>query len=169
VDLDGRSTSDAGDFTLAARARLWGNGDSPLAGALQVGVRLPNASNESGLGRDVTDALASLLLEVRRGIVRAGAELGFAILGSPVSAASQDDQGRLGLLVEIEPENAQFAFGVEGRTGFGDEDVGNEIVPELAGGGRLRMGRLWADLAYRRLFQKGDAAGALEGGISWTF
>jgi hypothetical protein len=169
LELDGSTTNDAGDFTLATRVLIAGTSNSSVRGAVQVGVRLPNAGNESGLGRDVTDALGSVLIGAQRGSLAVSAEAGFAIFGNPTSAAAQNDQGRLGLVLELEPEGANFALGIEGRTAFGHVGPGNEIVPELAAGGRLRIGPAWADLSYRRLFQRGDEADALQAGLSHEF
>ncbi len=168
LDVEGSSTSDAADATLSTRIRLAG-ADGPLTTALQVGVRLPNAGNESGLGRDETDVLASLLAGWRRGALRLAAEAGVAILGSPTHDAAQTDQGRLGLLVELEPASARAAFGAEVRRSFGDESPGNELATELAVGGRVRLASVWADLAYRRLWLGGCGSGGLEIGLARTF
>ncbi len=168
LDVDDSSTGDVTDVTLAARLRLAG-ADEPLTAALQLGVRLPNAGNESGLGRDVTDALASLLAGCRSGPLRVAAEAGFAILGSPTRRASQNDQGRLGLLVEVEPRAERLAVGAEVRRSFGDEGPGNELETELALGGRVRLAGLWVDLAYRRVWLGGHGADAAEVGLSHTF
>ena len=146
-------------------ARLPGD----LSVAVQLGVRLPVAGNESGLGRDVTDVAAALLVGWRRPPWRVGAEAGFAILGSPTHAAAQNDQARLGLLAELEPEGRGFALGVEARTAFGDEGPGNELETELVGGGRFRVGGLWTDLAYRRLVLDGRSFDGVQAGVSRTF
>jgi hypothetical protein len=165
--LDGGSTQDAGDFSVAARVRLLRTGSSQAA--LQAGVRLPLAGNESGLGRDVTDFAASLLAGHRRGALRLAGEAGFAILGSPTRTAAQNDQVRLGALVEIAPPEAAYAVGLEGRTAFGDEGIGNEIVPEAAAGGRLRVGTVWLDGALRWLFPDEGALTAFQIGATRTF
>lgn len=170
VDLQGDDDAqDAGDFTLATRVRLAGDPSRGLASAVQVGVRLPIAGNESGLGRDVTDAAAALLVGWRGGLVRLGAEAGFAILGSPERRAAQEDQGRLGLVAELEPPGGSFALGLEARTAFGDEGPGNELTTELVAGGRLRLASLWADLAYRRALRDVGSASTLQAGLSRTF
>jgi hypothetical protein len=167
LGLDGGSTQDAGDFTVAARVRLlrYASGQA----ALQAGVRLPIAGNESGLGRDVTDFSASLLVGHQRGPLLASAEAGFAILGSPTRTAAQNDQVRLGALVELAPPGASWAAGVEGRTAFGDEGIGNEIVPELAAGGRVRVGTVWLDGALRWLFQEEQAVTGFQLGATRRF
>ena len=167
LGLDGGSTQDAGDFTVAARVRLlrYASGQA----ALQAGVRLPIAGNESGLGRDVTDFSASLLVGHHRGPLLASAEAGFAILGSPTRTAAQNDQVRLGALVELAPPGASYAAGVEGRTAFGDEGIGNEIVPELAAGGRVRVGTVWLDGALRWLFQEEQAVTGFQLGVTRRF
>ncbi|MBA2565540.1 MAG: hypothetical protein H0V09_08985 [Gemmatimonadetes bacterium] len=141
-------------------------GEDGVGTALGVAVRLPIAGNESGLGRDVADVDASLATSWRRGPLRVTGEAGFAILGSPTRAAAQNDQGRLALLAEIEPPGGRFELGVEARTAFGDEGPGNEIVTELAAGGRARVGGVWADLAYRLFVGDGPSASAIQAGLS---
>ena len=167
LGLDGESTQDAGDFSVGARVRLLRTGS--WQAALQAGVRLPIAGNESGLGRDVTDFAASLLAGRRRGALRLAGEAGFAILGSPTRTAAQNDQVRLGALVEIAPPDAGYAVGVEGRTAFGDEGIGNEIVPEAAAGGRLRVGTVWLDGALRWLFPDEGTLAGIQVGATRTF
>jgi hypothetical protein len=169
LELDGESARDAGDVTLATRVRLTGSRSGRLASALQLGIRLPVAGNESGLGRDVTDASAAFLLGWRTGPLRLGAEAAFAILGSPTRAAAQNDQGQLALLAELEPVGGRFALGVEARTGFGDEGVGNEIATEVVGGGRVRIASFWADLAYRRLVISDTGSNGFSLGVSRLF
>jgi hypothetical protein len=168
VDADGSSTSDATDAILSTRVRLAGAG-GPLTAAIQVGVRLPNAGNESGLGRDETDLSVSLLAGWQEHALRVAGEAGFAILGSPTHAAAQDDQGRLGLLIEIEPAGGRFAWGAEVRRSFGDASPGNELVTELAAGGRVRLASVWTDLAYRRLWVEGRGSGGIQFGLARTF
>jgi hypothetical protein len=166
--LDGASTSDAGDFTLATRVRL-GARQAPFATAVEVGVRLPNAGNESGLGRDVTDALASFVAGWRSRALRVVGEAGFAILGSPTKSAAQNDQGRVGLLVEAEPSPDRLAIGAEARRTFGDEGPGNELLTELAAGGRVRIAAFWIDASYRWLRLAGRDTSALQLGLAHTF
>jgi hypothetical protein len=168
LDVSDSSTSDATDVTLSTRIRL-GGAAGPLTTALQFGARLPNAGNESGLGRDETDALASLLAGWRSGALLVAAEAGFAILGSPTRSAAQNDQGRLGLLLEVQPAPKKTAFGAEVRRSFGDESPGNELATELALGGRLKLASLWGDLAYRRLWLGGHGVDSFELGLARTF
>ncbi|MFN2431429.1 MAG: hypothetical protein ABR599_01150 [Gemmatimonadota bacterium] len=150
LELEGDGTRDAADPALALRVRLGRAAEAPLQTGVQVGVGLPVAGNESGLGRDVTDASAALLVAWRRGDLDVGAEAAFLILGSPIRAGEQDDQGRIGLVAELAAVPDRLVVGGEVRTSFGDEDVGNEILTELAFGSRARLGAFWADAAYRR-------------------
>jgi hypothetical protein len=91
-----RARSASGDLTLATKVRLFGGrGIWPGLG-LRALVKLPNVSEETGIGTDETD----LTLELLAGIDLAGAAValsaGYAILGDPTRAASQNDKLVLG-------------------------------------------------------------------------
>lgn len=169
LELEGTSTRDAGDVTLATRVQLTGSSQARLASAVQFGMRLPIAGNESGLGRDVTDVFAAVLGGWRSGRWRVAGEMAFAILGSPTRAAAQNDQGQLALLVEFQPRAGGVVLGMEGRTGFGDEGAGNELASELGAGARVRITSLWVDLSYRRSSVAGRASDGIGVGVSRVF
>ncbi len=59
--------------------------------AIRFATKLPNASNESGLGLDTTDFLASLLVAKTVQSIRVVANGGFAILPDPTSGNRQND------------------------------------------------------------------------------
>lgn len=85
----------SGDLRLGTRARFLALG--PWTGGLDWEVKLPNASNESGLGTDETDFLARgwLAWEKERWILQA--DTGMAILGDPNQDAAQDDAALVAL------------------------------------------------------------------------
>ena len=97
LDFSGDSTSDFGDFAPATKVRLARErGNRPALGS-RFGVELPNASNESGLGNDQTNAFGSFLIEKNIAPVTILANLGLEILSDPTTTGSQDGLFAYGL------------------------------------------------------------------------
>jgi hypothetical protein len=112
LSLNGATTSAVDDFVIATKLRLLNEGRARPAIGLRFATRLPNASNESGLGHDTTDFFASFLIGKTVARVRWVANAGVAIVGDPVVAARQEDlltfgmslAGRLGRGFELVSE-----------------------------------------------------------------
>ena len=112
LSLNGATTSAVDDFVIATKLRLLNEGRGRPAIGLRFATRLPNASNESGLGQDTTDFFASFLFGKTVARMRWVANAGVAIVGDPVVAARQEDlltfgmslAGRLGRGVELVSE-----------------------------------------------------------------
>ena len=58
---------------------------------IRLGTRLPNASNESGLGLDTTDFFASLLAAKTVQSIRVVGNIGTGILADPLAGHEQND------------------------------------------------------------------------------
>jgi hypothetical protein len=97
LPLDLTETDDVDDVVIATKLRLVNEGRGRPAIGLRFATRLPNASNESGLGHDTTDFFASFLLGKTVQSLRVVANAGVAIVGDPTVAARQDDLLTLGL------------------------------------------------------------------------
>jgi len=91
LSIDGTTTTAVDDFVVATKLRLLNEGRGRPAIGLRFATRLPNASNESGLGQDTTDFFASFLFGKTVGRLRWVANAGVAIVGDPVVAARQED------------------------------------------------------------------------------
>lgn len=91
------TTTAVDDVVIATKLRLLTEGRRKPALGIRFATRLPNASNESGLGQDTTDFFASFLAGKTVGRVRGVANAGVAIVGDPVVAARQEDLLTLGL------------------------------------------------------------------------
>src|SRR4026209_1153155 len=61
VTASGESTSSVEDMVIATKVRIVSETDSRPSFGLRFATKLPNASNESGLGLDTTDFYASVL------------------------------------------------------------------------------------------------------------
>jgi hypothetical protein len=91
VTATGDSTSSVEDLVVATKVRILGETEARPAFGLRLATKLPNASNESGIGLDTTDFLASLLVGKTVRSVRTVINGGFGILGDPVVANRQTD------------------------------------------------------------------------------
>jgi hypothetical protein len=91
VTFNGGSTHDVEDFVVGMKIRVHSETRRSPAFALRFATKLPNASNESGLGLDTTDFYASLLGAKTVQSLRVVGNVGFAILADPTSGARQND------------------------------------------------------------------------------
>jgi hypothetical protein len=76
---------------LYTKLRVIGEGKRFPVTSFYVGTKLPNTSNESGLGTDETDFFASILLSKWIGDCTLHFNGGVAILGDPDQASRQED------------------------------------------------------------------------------
>ena len=83
-------TGDIGDFTIWTKFSILNEYTSNLGLSMRIGVQLPNASNESGLGIDEMNFYSTFLFEKHfAGVWIVNAGLG--ILGDPTRLSSQHD------------------------------------------------------------------------------
>lgn len=91
LSFTGNKTSAVDDFVIATKLRLLNEAPGRPAIGLRFATRLPNASNESGLGQDTTDFFAAFLVGKTVRSLRVVGNVGVAIVGDPVVAARQED------------------------------------------------------------------------------
>jgi hypothetical protein len=101
LPLDLVETSAVDDVVIATKLRLVNEGRGRPAIGLRFATRLPNASNESGLGHDTTDFFASFLLGKTVKSLRVVGNAGVAIVGDPTVAARQEDLLTFGLSMAL--------------------------------------------------------------------
>ena len=89
--LDGDTTDDMEDMHVGAKVRLLSETASRPSLATRFSTRLPNAGNESGLGKDMQDFETSILLAKTIQSVRVVGNVGLLMLGNPTRPAAQDD------------------------------------------------------------------------------
>ena len=90
LDASG-TTDDLQDMWIGAKVRLVSEGASRPSIASRFATRLPNAGNESGLGKDMQDFETSVLLAKTIQSVRVVGNIGLLMLGNPTQPAAQDD------------------------------------------------------------------------------
>ena len=74
---------------------------------VRFATKLPNASNESGLGLDTTDFYASILVGKTVGSVRMVGNVGFGILGDPTRGDRQNDVLTYGISVRARADQGR--------------------------------------------------------------
>ena len=99
VTAMGDTTSSIEDFVIGTKIRLASETVSRPAIGLRVATKLPNASVESGLGRDTTDFFASLLIGKTTRSTRLVANAGLGILADSTGESGQNDVLAYGLSV----------------------------------------------------------------------
>src|SRR4030095_7879725 len=91
VTATGDSTSDVEDWSMGMKVRLLSETASRPAFGFRFATKLPNASNESGLGLDTTDFFASVLGAKTVESIRFVGNVGLGILGDPTRGDRQND------------------------------------------------------------------------------
>lgn len=137
LTVSGTSTHDVEDVVIGTKIRLVSETAGRPAFAMRFVTKLPNASNENGLGLDTTDFFASLLGAKTVQSIRVVGSLGIGILSDPTSGNQQNDVLTYGL---------SFARAVTERT---------EIVGELNGRASTRTGTAFPGTESRGLMKLG--------------
>jgi hypothetical protein len=91
LQIVGDSTSDIQDLVIGTKIRLMSERANRTSFAIRFATKLPNASNESGLGLDTTDFYFSALLGKTVQSIRMVGNAGLGILADPVEGNRQND------------------------------------------------------------------------------
>lgn len=97
VTATGDTTTSVDDLVVATKVRVAPEGVSRPSFGVRIATRLPNVSNESGLGLDTTDFFASLLIGKTIQSVRVVGNAGIGILADPTRGDRQNDVLTYGL------------------------------------------------------------------------
>jgi hypothetical protein len=146
--FSGDRTHDVEDTVVATKIRLLSEGASRPAIGLRFATKLPNASNESGMGLDTMDFHATLLGAKTVQSIRVVANVGAAILSDPTSGNRQNDVLTYGLsFARAVTQAAEVVGEVNGRasTRSGEAFPGTENRSILKFGGRYTRGLLRLD------------------------
>lgn len=136
LQIDGDSTDDFGDIQIGAKVRLLSETARRPAIGSWFSTRLPNAGNESGLGKDVQDFASALTIGKTIQSVRVVGNVGLLMIGRPTEAVAQDDLLIYSLSVAraISPA-AEVVGEFAGRANFA-----NIVTPGAEDRGLLRFG-----------------------------
>lgn len=163
---DGR-TADVGDARLGVLFAPVGRRQGPALGG-RVEVKLPNTSEEKGIGPNTTDVRLSVLgsLGLRRW--RATADLGVAILESPLERFAQNDVAVYAAELLYRPTGRlRLALGVDGRASTrGRVPLGTEDRGIVTLGAEVTAGGWLVDVAAAAGYAGTSPAWALEAGLA---
>lgn len=148
MTVTGDSTHDFEDIFIGTKIRLMAESEDLPSIGFRFTTRLPNASNESGLGTDSFDFYASLLGGKTIQSVRIVGNIGVGILADPTSGNAQNDDLTYGVSVaRALTQQVEFVAEMNGRisTRSGDAFPGTETSGLLKVGGRYTKGPLRLD------------------------
>ena len=91
LSRSGSSTSDFGDFTLAAKFRLVEETESRPAFGVRFGFEMANSNETRGIGLNTTNVFLTLLAQKHFGKLNLFGNIGFGILQAPAGLFSQND------------------------------------------------------------------------------
>jgi len=165
----GDSTSDFGDLVLATKLKLAGEKNRRPAVAFKFAVELPNAKHDSGLGTDQTEFYSSILLKKHFGRSQILADVGFAILGSPVLLGRQTDPLTYGVAAIIPlHRRVNLVAEINGRQGPPDR-LGNENKSQVRSGLQVQTGSIRWDVAGVAGLMRFDPKSGIIFGVTFEF
>ena len=146
----GDSTSDVEDWSMGMKVRLLSETASRPAFGFRFATKLPNASNESGLGLDTTDFFASVLGAKTVRSIRFVGNFGLGILGDPTRGDRQNDVLTYGFsMARALTQAAEIVGEINGHI-----DTASGVAPPGTGSrGQVRLGARYTVGGWR-----GDAA-----------
>jgi hypothetical protein len=172
VTATGDSTSSVEDMVVATKVRIVSETDSRPSFGLRFATKLPNASNESGLGLDTTDFYASVLgaKTIRR--ARVVGNIGLGILGDPTRGDQQNDVLTYGFsMARALTQQAELVGEINGRisTREGGPPPGTESRGIVRLGARYTLGTWRGDAAVLFGVTSSDPSIGFAAGFTWVF
>ena len=172
VTATGDRTSDIEDTVIATKIRLLPEAASRPAIGLRFATKLPNASNESGLGLDTMDFYGTLLGAKTVESIRIVGNIGAAILSDPIVGNRQNDVFTYGLsLARAVTQQAELVGELNGRlsTRPGTSFPGTESRGTLKVGGRYTQGPVRLDAGIFLGLTSVDPTIGLTAGFTYVF
>jgi hypothetical protein len=172
VTATGTTTSSVEDLVIGMKIRLVPEGTSRPSFGFRFATKLPNASNESGLGLDTTDFFVSLLGAKTIRSVRVVGNMGLGILGDPTRGDRQNDVVTYGLsFARALTQAAEVVGEVNGhldtRSGVPPPGTGSRGVVRL--GGRYTIKSWRADAGVLLGVTSRDPGVGVAGGFTYVF
>jgi hypothetical protein len=172
LTVAGETTHDVEDLVVGMKIRLVPENPGRPALAVRFATKLPNASNESGLGLDTTDFFASALAAKTVQSVRVVANLGIAILSDPTDGQHQNDDLTYGLsFARAMTDHAEFVGELNGRASLrsGSPFPGTESRGLLKLGARYTQGPIRFDAALFFGLTAPDPTIGVTAGFTYVF
>ncbi len=172
LNFTGDTTHAVEDIVVATKIRIAAESASRPAIGLRFATKLPNASNESGLGLDTTDFHAQVLMGKTVRSIRIVGNVGFGILGDPIRGDNQNDVLLYGVSVARAVREGMEVVGeLNGRanTRSGTPPVGTESRATMRVGGRLTRGTVRLDAAILLGVTSRDPGFGFTAGATYVF
>lgn len=172
VPIGDDGTSSVEDLVIGTKIRIVSETESRPSFGVRFATKLPNASNESGLGLDTTDFFASMLVAKTVQRVRVVGNVGLGILGDPTRGDRQNDVLTYGLsFARALTQAAEVVGEVNGRasTRDGDPPPGTESRGIFRVGARYTIGSWRADAAVLFGLTSVDPSFGFATGFTYVF
>jgi hypothetical protein len=172
VTAAGDRTWSVEDLVVGTKVRVVPETASRPSFAFRMATRLPNASNESGLGLDTTDFFASLLAGKTVESVRIVGNVGVGVLGDPTRGDRQNDVLTYGLsFARALTDAAEVVGEINGRlhTRSGAPPPGTESRSAVRVGARYTAGSVRADAALVVGITARDPVFGVAAGFTYVF
>jgi hypothetical protein len=159
--------SEVGDLSFWVSVNALRQRRSRPALGFALGAKLPNASDESGLGTDEADTFFALLLGHASRDFEWRLNLGLAILGDPAAGASQEDLLTYGVAGRHGRRHC-FAWELYGRA-LGSDDKRDLEDSTLEAGYLFQGRRVSAELSLLVGLAGGAGDVGASAGVAWRF
>jgi hypothetical protein len=172
VTATGDKTSSVEDLVIGTKVRLLSETPDRPAVGLRFATRLPNASNESGLGLDTTDFMATMLVGKTVQSIRVVGNIGLGILGDPTRGDRQNDVLLYGLsLARAIAPGVEVVGEFNGRADVreGEPPPGTESRGMMRFGGRYTRGTARIDAGLLLGMTSRDPNLGFTAGVTWVF
>ena len=172
LEVPGDTTRSWDALVVGTKVKLVSEGARIPAFALRFATRLPNASNENGLGLDTMDFFQSLLVGKTIQSGRIVGNLGLGILSDPTRGDRQNDVLTYGFsMARAFAEDAEVVGEFHGRasTRRGMPPPGTESLGRMTFGVRYTRGSIRLDGGLFAGFTSQDPRVGVTGGLTWVF
>jgi hypothetical protein len=172
LDVSGDSTSDVEDIVIATKIRVLSETPGRPAIGIRFATKLPNASNESGLGLDTTDFLATALFGKTVQSIRVVGNAGLGILADPTRGDRQNDVLLYGVSVARAVQQGLEVVGeINGRanTRGGEAPPGTDSRATIRLGGRFTRSTVRIDAGVLLGLTSRDPGFGFTAGATWVF
>ena len=173
LDFTGDKTSDVEDIVVATKIRLLSETPGRPALGVRFATKLPNASNENGLGLDTTDFYGTILIGKTVQSIRVVGNAGLGILGDPTRGDRQADVLQYGVSVaRAVRQGLEIVGEINGRfqpTEDEDTPPGTDSRAAMRVGGRFTHRTVRLDTGIILGMTSRDPGFGFTAGLTWVF
>ena len=173
LDFTGENTHDVEDIVVATKIRVVSEKPGRPAFGLRFATKLPNASNENGLGLDTTDFHAGILVGKTVESIRIVGNAGLGILGDPTRGDRQGDVIDYGLSVaRAVRQGTEIVGEINGRftpRDLEDQPPGSDNRAAMRFGARFTHKTVRIDTGILIGMTSRDPSFGFTAGLTWVF